>query len=319
MKFFAIALAALFGSLVGAGVVNFVRPAETGTTQSVSPPPLDGCGADPARLESENEALRKRLDSVERALNERLVAKEGTEQPQAVDLAALRAELLKEVKEQARIEAKAAAENAAAQPASGPIGEPLDRDALIANAYAELTSPEASARRAAIRTLRKLKVADAGGQLIAALSDADLKVQGEASKFFEEYWNEAALEPLVKVLNGPDPRVGELALDALCKSGSEQAQQELENYYATGTDLELAYEAGKALEENDRHTMLPTGAQRFRDALQSTDPNKRELGVRGLRRWGSAADESLLRALENDPHPGVREEARAALKAWGLK
>jgi hypothetical protein len=82
---------------------------------------------------------------------------------------------------------------------------------------------------------------------------------------------------------------------------------------------EIAFEAGKALEEN-RRAVAPEGVQRFRDALISAEPDERRLGLAGVGRWGDlATDESRVRALTMDADQRVRAEAQRALAAWGFE
>jgi HEAT repeat protein len=162
--------------------------------------------------------------------------------------------------------------------------------------------------------------AEASTEVLAALADESAIVREEAAAYFEYLWDPAALEPLAELMYEENLSVAEQALDALCKSGEEEAIAELQDYYRKGPVLEMAFEAGKALEENKRTSAVPDGVQRFRDALSSTDPGERRIAVAGLRRWSDVStDEGRVRALAADADERVRAEAQKTLTAWGLE
>jgi HEAT repeat protein len=224
-------------------------------------------------------------------------------------------DLLARAREAAREEARAMIEQAAKEAG---LADPAARKAtLIQQLMTALGAPDENSRRDAARNLRMLKAVEAKQKVLALLEDPVAAVRQQAALYFEDIWDPAALPALVKVMNGEDPIGGEYALDALNNSGDERAIKELENYYLRGANMLLVYEAGKALEENNRKDLIPPGVPRFRDTLRDSVADQRRFAVRCLRRWGSTADIPLVKALSEDPDLNVRREVQQALRDWG--
>ena len=325
MNHLSMLMAGLLGGGVAAAAVYLTM--QTEAPVEVAPLVADGTGEGGdagilAALERENRELSRRLDRVESDLEEARDSRwaDAGEGPVATTMSPeLRKEVLRLAGEKGRAEAAAAVKDELPTRVARESAKAETREGMLKRLQGELKSPDAAVRRKAIRGLRRIKGQEANAQIVAALKDADRAVRYEAARYFEDAWDDAALAPLTELLNAEDAEVGEQALDALNESNNEQALQELENYYLRGPNDELAYEAGKALKENDRAAVIPRGLQRFRDGTRSDSPNTRKIAVKGLRKFGTVADESLVRGLAEDPDPGVRKEVRKALKAWGIK
>jgi hypothetical protein len=300
MKYLLMFLVAVVGGLAGAGAMYFgTRP------QSVSFHAEEFTG-----LRADLQELRHRMEALE--------AHESSTSPiskeDLTDPAMTREELLEAARSAARDVATEIARLESADAAAA-----LDRKAALAQAIDQVRAPHEDTRRNGIRRLRRMFASEASAEVIPSLADESALVRMEAATYFEYLWDPAAIEPLVKLMYGEDNSIAEQALDALCKSGQEEAIAKLQEYYLTGPILELAFEAGKALEEN-RWAVVPEGVQRFRDALSSAEPDERRLGLAGVGRWGDVAtDESRVRALTLDADQRVRAEAQRALTAWGLE
>ncbi len=303
MKLGSVIFVAVIGGLVGAGTVLLVDK-----VQVAGPVGREG---DLDRLTSENHDLRARLSALEEQAG---AAKHASPEGGASLPAQIERDLLDKARTAAREEAARFA-----------VGEPTriaaeeKRSAAIAELLELVWAPHEDTRQNGIRRLSRMGASEASGEVLEALADESALVRTEAAAFFEDIWSPAALEPLVGLMNGEHDGVAEQALDALCKSGDERALLELEAYYLRGPVLGIAYEAGKALEENHRPAVLAGGAARFRAALGSAEPSARRIGLSGLRHWGSAADAGLVRPLESDEDEGVRTEAVKTLEAWGLE
>jgi HEAT repeat protein len=301
MKYLAIFLGAVLGGLAGAGAMYFATRPQHVRFQ-----------AEEARvLRAELLDLRDRI--------ERLEAQGSSTSPiRGADVTApaiTREELLEAARNAAR---DVATEIARLESADADAA--LERDTALARAIDQVRAPHSDTRRNGIRRLRRMFASEASSEVVAALADESVLVRMEAATYFEYLWDPAALEPLARLMYGEDESIAEQALDALCKSGEEEAIAKLHDYYMNGPALELALEAGKALEENRRTAALPEGARRFRDALSSAEPDQRRLGLAGVGRWGNVAtDESRVRALTADADERVRAEAQKTLVAWGLE
>lgn len=300
MKYLAMFLVAAVGGLSGAGTMYFLtRP------QRVPNHAEELSGLRAGLLE-----LRHRIDGLEAQGPTSPIREEDAGAP-----AMTREDLLEAARRAARDVATKITrlESADADAA-------LQREVALTRAIDQVRAPHEDTRRNGIRRLRRMFASDASAEVIPALADESAQVRMEAATYFEYLWDPAALEPLAELMYGEDASIAEQALDALCKSGEEEAIAKLQEYYLTGPTLELAFEAGKALEENRRSAAVPEGVQRFRDALSSTEPDERRLGLAGVRRWGNVAtDQWRVRALTSDTDERVRAEAQRALVAWGLE
>jgi HEAT repeat protein len=232
-----------------------------------------------------------------------------------------RLNLLEQARSAAREEATAAATELVSKAAAdSSLANPENsRAALIGQMLNQLTAEEEGLRRDAIRNLRLLRAVEARKQVLGALSDSSQAVKLQAAAYFEVIWDPEALQPLVKLMNEQDPIVGEMALDALNESHDEQAVKELENYYMRGPNMLLVYEAGKALEENNRKDLIPPGVPRIRATLSDADAHQRRYAVICLRRWGSKEDIPAVEALKQDPDLQVRQAVQWALRDWGVE
>jgi len=319
MKPYATLLAIFLGSAAGVGgafvlVYDAVEDAGEVSAQSAAPDPrLDEVG----QLREEDSALAGRVAMLERAAREPAVVTRA-DVPGAVTPGVSADEILAKAREVAREEARTLVEEAAKQ--AGALADPAARrSALIQQMIGDLSAPDENARRDAIRNLRLIKAVEAKQSVQALLADPSDSVRIQAAAYFEDIWDPAALEPLARMMNDKNPVVGELALDALGASGDERAIKELENYYLRGANMLLVYEAGKALEENNRKDLIPPGVPRIRETLRDPVAEQRRFAVRCLRRWGSTEDIPLVRALTEDPDLSVRREVQQALRDWGAE
>ena len=302
MKYLVMFLVAVVVGLAGAGGMYFgMRP------QRVS----FHAEEEITGLRADLQELRRRMEGLEAHKSSTLpISNEGSIAP-----AMTREELLEAARSAAR---EVATEIARLESADASAA--LDRKAALARAIDQVHAPHEDTRRNGIRRLRRMFASEASAEVIPSLTDESALVRMEAATYFEYLWDPAAIEPLVKLMYGEDNSIAEQALDALCKSGQEEAIAKLQEYYLTGPALELAFEAGKALEENRRAMAVPEGVQRFRDALSSAKPDERRLGLAGVGRWGDVAtDEGRVRALTTDADERVRAQAQRALVALGLE
>lgn len=303
MRTLAVVLAAALGGLAGAAAMHSLF----GTSSH----DLDPRAREIAVLHRELRELRKRIDDLE--------AREASAKPAIDGDGGIPGATIEEMLEAARTAAREAAAEVAQLDSADSDGA-LERESALARAVDQVHAPHEDTRRNGIRRLRRMFASEASAEVIPALADESAAVRMEAATYFEYLWDPGALAPLVDLLYGEDEAIAEQALDALCKSGQDEAIAKLEEYYLTGPGLELAFEAGKALEENRRVASVPGGVQRFRDALSSTDPADRRLGLAGVGRWGDAAtDEWRVRALAADSDERVRAEAQRTLAAWSVE
>ncbi len=303
MKYVALFLSAVVGGLVGAGSIY------VGLSSGVPGQRAD----EVARVRGELEELRARMDELE------TLAGDASASLIAAEKVSVPLTLKEELLEAARSAARDVATTVAGVGSTRTDSE-TERNTALSRGLVQLRAPHEDTRRNGIRHLRRMFAAEASSQVLLALADESALVRKEAAAYFEYLWDPAALEPLVEMMYEDNLSVAEHALDALWKSGEEEAIAELQDYYLTGPVLEMAYEAGKALEENSRTSTVPDGVQRFRDAVSATNPGERRLGVAGIGRWGTAStDEWRVRALAADADERVRTEVQHTLAGWGLE
>jgi len=302
MKYSAIFLVALLGGLAGAGATAMYFG--TGSrAMRVHTEEVAGLRAELLTLGHRIEAVETRQRSTSAASDE------DSTVPTTIP---------EELLEAARSAARDVATNLSQQRESSDTDATLERKTALARAIDQVRAPHEDTRRNGIRRLRRMFASEASAEVIPALADGSALVRMEAATYFEYLWDPAALQPLVNLMYGQDESIAEQALDALCKSGQEEAIAKLQEYYLAGPALKLALEAGKALEENHSTAAVPEGVQRFRDALKSAKPDERRLGLAGVGRWGDAAtDEWRVRELAADADGSVRAEAQRTLVAWG--
>ncbi|MDC1142222.1 HEAT repeat domain-containing protein [Planctomycetota bacterium] len=325
MRYVAIFVAAVVGGLIGAAGLFFISEHDGGGVSTPAPRAAQGIdhSEDISSLEDANADLRKRIGNLEGELATRpetrpskaSVSTEGKD-PEAIDVEALKKELLDAARDEAVRVAKKTSDEINAANA---LNDEKQRKVFVSALKEQLKSTDANTRREAVRKLRHLRERAVSGEMQTALSDENAGVRREAAEYFEDVWDKAALPKLTDMMmNDENLKVQEHALDALNESGDEDAIRALTDAYLNAKAIETAYEAGKALAENKRTEDLPKGLQRFRDALSHSEPSIREYGVAGLRRWGTSADEPYVRPLLSDENADVQDEARRALRKWGF-